>query len=123
PSASTPTTPRCRCWPWARLAPAAYGLIVRDDRPFGGPDPAAARDRGGEHPKQHLVRYAGLMQAEAYAGFTQLDAANRKLGPVTETECWARGRRHFFDLAGLSSAVRGRSSQTHRCSMRRRARD
>jgi transposase len=46
---------------------------VRDDRPFAGPDPPAAvffysRDRGGEHPEQHLASYAGLMQADAYAG-------------------------------------------------------
>src|SRR2546423_8939492 len=46
---------------------------VRDDRPFGGPDPPAAvffysRDRGGEHPEQHLASYAGLMQADAHAG-------------------------------------------------------
>ena len=50
---------------------------VRDDRPFGGPDPPAAaffysRDRGGEHPEQHLASYAGLMQADAYAGFNRL---------------------------------------------------
>jgi len=37
---------------------------VRDDRPFAGPDPPAAvffysRDRGGEHPEQHLVGCAG----------------------------------------------------------------
>ena len=37
---------------------------VRDDRPFGGPDPPAAvffysPDRGGEHPEQHLAGYAG----------------------------------------------------------------
>jgi Transposase IS66 family len=50
---------------------------VRDDRPFAGPDPPAAmffysRDRGGEHPEQHLASYAGLMQADAYAGFSKL---------------------------------------------------
>ena len=44
--------------------------------PFAGPDPPAAvffysRDRGGEHPEQHLAGYAGLMQADAYAGFNQ----------------------------------------------------
>src|SRR6266699_1421315 len=43
---------------------------VRDDRPFAGPEPPAAaffysRDRGGEHPEQHLVSYAELMQADA----------------------------------------------------------
>ena len=82
---------------------------VRDDRPFAGPDPPAAvffysRDRGGEHPEQHLVGYAGLMQADAYAGFTKLYAANRKAGPIIEAACWAHGRRKFFDLARLSKA-------------------
>ncbi|HEX8781835.1 MAG TPA: IS66 family transposase, partial [Steroidobacteraceae bacterium] len=43
---------------------------VRDDRPFGGPDPPAAvffysRDRGAEHPERHLTNFAGLMQADA----------------------------------------------------------
>jgi transposase len=82
---------------------------VRDDRPFAGPDPPAAvffysRDRGGEHPEQHLADYAGLMQADAYAGFTKLYEANRKTGPIIEAACWAHGRRKFFDLARLSKA-------------------
>src|SRR5437667_5578421 len=82
---------------------------VRDDRPFGGPDPPAAmffysRDRGGEHPEQHLASYAGLMQADAYAGFNRLYEANRKPGPIIEAACWAYGRRKFFDLARLNKA-------------------
>jgi transposase len=82
---------------------------VRDDRPFAGPDPPAAmffysRDRGGEHPEQHLASYAGLMQADAYAGFNRLYEANRKGGPIVEAACWAHGRRKFFDLARLNKA-------------------
>jgi transposase len=82
---------------------------VRDDRPFAGPDPPAAvffysRDRGGEHPDQHLAGYAGLMQADAYAGFTKLYEANRKGGLIIEAACWAHARRKFFDLARLSKA-------------------
>jgi transposase len=82
---------------------------VRDDRPFGGPDPPAAvffysRDRGGEHPEQHLASYAGLMQADAYAGFNRLYDAGRKRGPIVEAACWAHARRKFFDLARLSKA-------------------
>ena len=82
---------------------------VRDDRPFAGPDPPAAlffysRDRGGEHPAQHLAGYAGLMQADAYAGFIKLYEANRKLGPIVEAACWAHGRCKFFDLVRLSKA-------------------
>jgi transposase len=82
---------------------------VRDDRPFAGPDPPAAvffysRDRGGEHPEQHLANYAGLMQADAYAGFNRLYEVNRKPGPITEAACWAHGRRKFFDLARINKA-------------------
>src|SRR5262249_11352061 len=82
---------------------------VRDDRPFGGPDPPAAvffysRDRGGEHPEQHLASYAGLMQADAYAGFNRLYEASRKSGPIAEAACWAHARRKFFDLARLNKA-------------------
>jgi transposase len=82
---------------------------VRDDRPFAGPDPPAAvffysPDRGGAHPEQHLAGYAGLMQADAYAGFGRLYEANRKRGPIIEAACWAHGRRKFFDLARLSKA-------------------
>ncbi len=82
---------------------------VRDDRPFAGPEPPAAvffysPDRGGEHPEQHLAGYAGLMQADAYAGFGRLYEARRKPGPIVEAACWAHGRRKFFDLARLSKA-------------------
>src|SRR6202165_6058431 len=82
---------------------------VRDDRPFGGCDPPAAvffysPDRGGEHPEQHLAGYAGLMQADAYAGFSKLYEVTRKQGPIIEAACWAHGRRKFFDLARLSKA-------------------
>ena len=82
---------------------------VRDDRPFGGPDPPAAAffyspDRSGEHPQEHLANYAGLMQADAYAGFNRLYEASRKGGPIAEAACWAHGRRKFFDLARLQKA-------------------
>lgn len=82
---------------------------VRDDRPFGGPDPPAAvffysRDRGGEHPERHLADYAGLMQADAYAGFNRLYDPARRPGPIVEAACWAHARRKFFDLARLKKA-------------------
>jgi transposase len=51
-----------------------WTYYVRDDGPFAGPDPPAAvffcsPDHGGEHPEQHLAGHAGLMQADAYAGY------------------------------------------------------
>jgi transposase len=53
---------------------ARLWTYVRDDRPFGGPDPPAAvfrfsRDRKGEHPERHLARYSGILQADAFAGY------------------------------------------------------
>jgi transposase len=32
-------------------------------------------DRGGEHPERHPASFAGLLQADAYAGFNRLVAA------------------------------------------------
>ena len=82
---------------------------VRDDWPFGGPDPPAAvffysSDRSGKHPEEHLASYTGLMQADAYSGFNRLYAASRKGGPIIEASCWAHARRKFFDLARINKA-------------------
>jgi transposase len=82
---------------------------VRDDRPFGGSDPPAAvffysPDRGAKHPDQHLTGYAGLMQADAYAGFNRLYQAGRRPGPIIEAPCWAHARRQFFEIARLQKA-------------------
>ena len=82
---------------------------VRDDRPFGGPDPPAAvffywPDRSAKHPEQHLATYAGLMQADAYAGFNKLYKHSRQPGPITEASCWAHARRQLFDLARINKS-------------------
>lgn len=82
---------------------------VRDDRPFGGRDPPAAvffysPDRSAKHPGQHLATYAGMMQADAYAGFNRLYGDGRKPGPIIEVACWAHARHNFFDLARLAKA-------------------
>jgi transposase len=82
---------------------------VRDDRPFGGPDPPAVAffyspDRGGEHPERHLAEFAGILQADAYAGFNRLYEPNRTPGPILEAACWAHARRKLFELAAVSKA-------------------
>jgi transposase len=82
---------------------------VRDDRPFGGTAaPAVAffysANRESRHPHDHLAGYQGLMQADAYAGFTKLYEPSRKPGPIIEQACWAHARRAFFDLARLQKS-------------------
>ena len=85
---------------------------VRDDRPFAGPAPPAvlfyySRNRDGEHPKRHLVNYAGILQADAYGGFAPLYDPKRSPRPITEAACWSHGRRKFFVLADLANSAPG----------------
>jgi transposase len=89
-----------RCW-----------VYVRDDRPFGGRDPPAAmfyysRDRAGGHPQAHLADYAGIFQADAFAGYNKLYEANRKPGPLREAACWVHARRPFFIMADIAANAR-----------------
>ncbi len=86
-------------------------VYVHDDRPFGGGAPSAAmfyysRDRGGEHPRAHLAKWSGLLQADAYGGYTQLYDAERKPGIILEAACWAHARRPFFALADIEASAR-----------------
>ena len=88
---------------------ARLWAYVRDDRPFAGRAPPAAAffyspDRGGAHPERHLASFAGLMQADAYAGFNRLYAPHREPGPILEAACWAHARRKFFELAQVAKA-------------------
>src|SRR5262249_2683414 len=90
-------------------------VYVRDDKPFAGPAPPAAvyfysRDRTAQHPESHLHGYAGILQADAYAGFNRLYEASRKAGPITAASCWAHGRRKFFELADVAAKARGQLS-------------
>jgi hypothetical protein len=88
-------------------------VYVRDDKPFAGPAPPAAvffysRDRTAEHPEDHLRDYAGILQADAYAGFNRLYDTGRKPGPIIEASCWAHGRRKFFELADVTKKASGK---------------
>jgi transposase len=72
---------------------------VRDDRPAGSAEPPAVwfaytPDRKGIHPQQHLKGFAGILQADAYAGFGALYES----GAIKEAVCWAHARRQFYDL-------------------------
>ena len=92
-----------RCW-----------VYVRDDRPFGGRAPPAAmfyysRDRTGAHVEEHLARWSGLLQADAYSGYNKLYVAGRQPGPILEAACWAHARRPFFALADIEASARRRA--------------
>src|SRR6185436_17876556 len=92
-----------RCW-----------VYVRDDRPFGGPDPPAAmfyysRDRAGEHAQAHLADYTGIFQADAFGGYNKLYEADRKPGQIVEAACWVHARRPFFQMADLAATARRRA--------------
>ena len=87
---------------------------VRDDRPFGGADPPAvvfyySRDRRGEHPHAHLASWSGILQADAYAGYFELYAPDRRAGLILEAGCFAHARRKFFELADVEGAARKKS--------------
>jgi transposase len=75
------------------------------DRSAGSDPPAAmffySRDRGGKHPRRHLSGWAGILQADAYAGFGELYEARRSPRPITEAACWAHPAR-LPDQPGLS---------------------
>lgn len=93
---------------------ARLWTYVRDDRPFAGSDPPAAlfhysRDRRGEHPQAHLASWSGILQADAYGGYSELYAEGRQPRPVLEAGCFAHARRKFFELADVAAAARRRS--------------
>jgi transposase len=95
----------------AKAKVARTWVYVRDDRPFAGADPPAAlfrysRDRSGEHPERHLTGFAGILQADAYAGYNRLTKPDRSPEPVTEALCWAHARRKFFVLADIASKAK-----------------
>lgn len=78
---------------------ARLWTYVRDDRPAGSDVPPAvwfaySPDRKGEHPRQHLKDFCGVLQADAYAGYGHLYQAGR----IQEAACMAHVRRKFYDI-------------------------
>lgn len=72
---------------------------VRDNRPAGSKAPPAvwfaySPDRKAKHCAEHLAKFEGVLQADAYAGFEQLYAA----GKIREAGCWAHVRRRFYEI-------------------------
>src|SRR5277367_5525629 len=94
---------------------ARLWTYVRDDRPAGSDVPPAVwfrytEDRKGEHPKQHLNSFTGVLQADAYAGFHHLYEGGR----IVEAACWAHARRKFYDI---EREIRGQAADL-RCEIR-----
>jgi transposase len=78
---------------------ARLWTYVRDDRPAAEQIPPAvwfvySEDRKGEHPRQHLSNFSGILQADGYAGFHHLYEGGR----IVEAACWAHVRRKFYDI-------------------------
>ena len=83
-------------------------VYVRDDRPAGSTEPAAAwyrysPNRKGEHPQTHLKDYSGILQADAYGGYGKIYATGR----VDEAACWAHARRPFWEMHENQGRVAG----------------
>ncbi len=96
-----------------KCAKATAWAYVRDDRPFGCLDPPAvlfrySRSRKDEHPTRHLADFAGVLQADAYSGFSPLLDPKREAGTITPALCWAHSRRKFFELTDLKKQARSK---------------
>jgi transposase len=82
---------------------------VRRRGAAGGDLPLLARCRG-EHPQAHLAGYAGILQADAYDGYSRLYLSDRKPGPIREAACWVHARRPFFAMADIEENARRKAT-------------
>jgi len=74
-------------------------VYVRDDRASASADPPAALyrytpTREGVHPRTHLKKFKGTLQADGFSGFDALFES----GEIKLAACWAHARRKFYDL-------------------------
>jgi len=86
---------------------------VRDGRPHGDNTPPAvcyfySPDRKGMRPAEHLKDFAGILHADAYAGYDQLYIGNDKNpeAKITEAACWAHTRRKFYEVTQTSNKAK-----------------
>ena len=78
---------------------ARLWVYARDDRAWSDPSPPAvwyqySENRKGENPRRHLSGFAGVLQADAYAGYDRIFAD----GQIVEAACWAHCRRKFYEV-------------------------
>ena len=76
-------------------------VYVRDDKTCADTAPPAvlfrySPDRKAAHPQRHLQSFAGVPQADAYAGFNALYERDRN--PLLEAACWAHARRKLYEV-------------------------
>ena len=81
-----------------KTAQARLWAYVVDDRTSGATGSALVwyrftPDRSGIHPQTELKTFAGLLQADGYAGFDKLYESGR----IREVACWAHFRRKIFE--------------------------
>src|ERR1035441_2981522 len=101
PRRFTAMTRPCRCSIPAVVGPRPFScgpMCAMTGLPPDRTPPAVwyrySPDRKGEHPRAHLRAYSGILQADAYAGFTPLYEDGR----ILEAACWAHARRKHYDL-------------------------
>ena len=85
---------------------------MRADHPQTGVKIArrgTSRDRGGAHVEEHVAQWRGILQADAYSGYSRLYEAGRAPGPILEAACWAHARRPFFAAADIEASARRRA--------------
>jgi transposase len=80
-------------------------VYVRDDRSSGSTEAPAVwfaytPDRRGEHPQRHLADFAGVLQADAFAGYAELYRSGR----IQEAACMAHARRKLHDLHAVRAS-------------------
>jgi transposase len=84
-----------KAWLWA---------YARDDTPFGGTSPPMVAyrfedSRSGNCVARHLAGFAGILQVDGYAAYTQLAKAKiRSNEGMALAGCWAHLRRRFYEL-------------------------
>lgn len=81
---------------------ARLWVYARDDRTAADTSPPAvwfqySPDRKGENPRRHLDGFAGVLQADAYAGYDRLFAD----GQIVEAACWAHCLERGFILSSM----------------------
>jgi transposase len=87
-----------------------FWAIARDDRPWGGDQPAAvvysyAPGRGHIHANTLLGGYRGILQCDGYNAYKKFGGANSTDPPVTLAFCWSHVRRGFYDLAKSKAPI------------------